>query len=178
MNQEDIQKALEAISKSGISVKGDLVLEKHVEYEVNNVEEGGIGIQINNGNEAKNIALTDPDKEIKVAIEELLKEKNDKEEFVFKNKKQWWALFRVLSTYRNYPLHKTAFVTKIKNLKVEGIDAERDLTYESLIKAQDSVPKIATCDPSAWSEYKDINDNYKQQYVVAEFLMLKLGIKS
>ena len=69
-------------------------------------------------------------------------------------------------------------MTKIKNLKVEGIDAERDLTYESLIKAQDSVPKIATCDPSAWSEYKDINDNYKQQYVVAEFLMLKLGIKS
>ncbi len=40
---------LESISKSGINVKGDLVLEKHVEHEVNNVEPGGIGIQINNG---------------------------------------------------------------------------------------------------------------------------------
>lgn len=49
MNPEDIQKALEAISKGGINVKGDLVLEKHVEHEVANVEPGGIGIQINSG---------------------------------------------------------------------------------------------------------------------------------
>ena len=49
MNQEDIQKALEALGKGGITVAGDLVLEKKVEYEVNNVEKGGIGIQIING---------------------------------------------------------------------------------------------------------------------------------
>ena len=53
MKKEDRQAALEAISKSGIQVAGDLVLEKNVEYEVANVEEGGIGIQINNGNSAK-----------------------------------------------------------------------------------------------------------------------------
>lgn len=46
MKQEDIAKALEAIGKSGITVNGDLVLEKKVEYEVANVENGGIGIQI------------------------------------------------------------------------------------------------------------------------------------
>ena len=46
MKKEDLQAALEAISKSGIQVAGDLVLEKNVEYEVANVEEGGIGIQI------------------------------------------------------------------------------------------------------------------------------------
>jgi len=45
--------ALEAISKSSIKVAGDLVLEKHVEHEVANVESGGIGIQINNGSSAK-----------------------------------------------------------------------------------------------------------------------------
>lgn len=48
MTQEGIQKALEALGKSGITVQGDLVLEKHVEHEVGNVEAGGIGIQINN----------------------------------------------------------------------------------------------------------------------------------
>lgn len=48
MNPKDIQKALEAIGKSGIKVAGDLVIEKHVQYEVENVEDGGIGIQINN----------------------------------------------------------------------------------------------------------------------------------
>ena len=37
--------------KGGITVAGDLVLEKHVEHEVNGVEAGGIGIQIVNGKE-------------------------------------------------------------------------------------------------------------------------------
>ena len=59
MKKEDLQAALEAISKSGIQVAGDLVLEKNVEYEVANVEEGGIGIQINNGNTAE--ASSNPD---------------------------------------------------------------------------------------------------------------------
>lgn len=45
MTQEELQKALEAVSKSGITVNGDLVLSKHVENEIGNVEAGGIGIQ-------------------------------------------------------------------------------------------------------------------------------------
>ena len=40
---------LEKILKSGITVQGDLVMEKHVENEIGNVEAGGIGIQINHG---------------------------------------------------------------------------------------------------------------------------------
>ena len=59
MKKEDLQAALEAISKSGIQVAGDLVLEKNVEYEVATVEDGGIGIQINNGNTAE--ASSNPD---------------------------------------------------------------------------------------------------------------------
>lgn len=45
MTQEELQKALEAVSKSGITVNGDLVLSKQVENEIGNVESGGIGIQ-------------------------------------------------------------------------------------------------------------------------------------
>lgn len=40
---------LEKILKSGITVQGDFVMEKHVENEIGNVEAGGIGIQINHG---------------------------------------------------------------------------------------------------------------------------------
>lgn len=47
MNKEELQAALEAIGRGGITVNGDLVLEKKVDYEVANVEAGGIGIQIN-----------------------------------------------------------------------------------------------------------------------------------
>ena len=50
MKQEELQKALEAISKSGITVNGDLVLSKQVENEIGNVEAGGIGIQNNYAN--------------------------------------------------------------------------------------------------------------------------------
>jgi len=53
MNKEDIQAALEALGKGGIHVAGDLVIEKHVEHEVANVEAGGIGIQIVNGKAPK-----------------------------------------------------------------------------------------------------------------------------
>ena len=72
MNQEDIQKALEAISKGGITVAGDLVLEKKVEYEVNNVEKGGIGIQIVNG-ETIVPASEDEDSDEKDSKDDLIK---------------------------------------------------------------------------------------------------------
>ncbi len=47
MKKEDIEEALKTISKSGVTVAGDLVLEKHVDKEIGNVEKGGIGIMIN-----------------------------------------------------------------------------------------------------------------------------------
>lgn len=55
MKKEDKLAFLEALGKSNINVAGDMVLEKHVDYEVANVEAGGIGIQnVYNGNEVKN----------------------------------------------------------------------------------------------------------------------------
>jgi hypothetical protein len=99
MDKQELQKTLEAIGKGGINVAGDLVLEKHVDYEVNNVEAGGIGIQINNGREK---SLTTSDEDIKEAIEALMEATDDEGATIFTNKKQWWAIFMVLSTYCNY----------------------------------------------------------------------------
>ena len=175
MKQENLQKTLEAVAKSGITVNGDFVLEKHVEYEIGNVENGGIGIQVNCG---KDEPIAKSDKDIKAVIEALLKAKDDKDGFIFRNKKQWWAVYRVLSTFCNYPKQMTAFGTKMKELKVDEVDGKRDYSYDSLSAASKEVPQMATCSPSAWNAFKDINENYKQQYDVAEFLMQKLGIKS
>ena len=174
-NQKNLRKTLEAVAKSGITVNGDFVLEKHVEYEIGNVENDGIGIQVNNG---KDEPIAKSDKDIKAVIEALLKAKDDKDGFIFRNKKQWWAVYRVLSTFCNYPKQMTAFGTKMKELKVDEVDGKRDYSYDSLSAASKEVPQMATCSPSAWNAFKDINENYKQQYDVAEFLMQKLGIKS
>jgi len=63
MKQEDIIAALEAVKKSGITVNGDLVLEKKVDYEVANVENGGIGIQINHGVQRKHVEPADAEQQ-------------------------------------------------------------------------------------------------------------------
>lgn len=174
MNKEELQAALEAISKSGVTVKGDLVIEKKVEYEVANVENGGIGIQINNG---KNVPLTVTDKDIKATLEALLRLKDEKDKLLFKNKKQWWAVYRVLSTFCHYPQQMTSFKTKITDMEIDYGGNPNVITYDSLTDAPKTVPLMA-CSPSAWDTLKDKSDNYKQQYDVAEFLMLKLCIKS
>lgn len=76
MTPEEIQKMLEAIGKSGINVKGDLVLEKNVEHEVNNVEPGGIGIQINNKERVKKSGGKE---EIENAVDENQEENDDEQ---------------------------------------------------------------------------------------------------
>ena len=155
--------------------KGDVVGVKIVENQFGNIEPGGIGIQVNNG---KDEPIAKSDKDIKAVLEALLKAKDDKDGFIFRNKKQWWAVYKVLSIFCNYPKQMTAFGTKMKELKVDEVDGKRDYSYDSLSAAPKEVPQMATCSPSAWNAFKDINENYRQQYVVAEFLMLKLGIKS
>jgi len=173
----DIKELVKAAAE-GFNLKdfnGDVVGVKIVENQFGNIEPGGIGIQVNNG---KDEPIAKSDKDIKAVIEALLKAKDDKDGFIFRNKKQWWAVYRVLSTFCNYPKQMTAFGTKMKELKVDEVDGKRDYSYDSLSAAPKEVPQMATCSPSAWNAFKDINENYKQQYDVAEFLMQKLGIKS
>ena len=64
MKQEDIQKMMEALGKANIHIAGDLVIEKHVEHEVANVEAGGIGIQVVNGMNKTEEAKTPLSKEL------------------------------------------------------------------------------------------------------------------
>ena len=173
----DIKELVKAAAE-GFNLKdfnGDVVGVKIVENQFGNIEPGGIGIQVNNG---KDEPIAKSDKDIKAVIEALLKAKDDKDGFIFRNKKQWWAVYKVLSIFCNYPKQMTAFGTKMKELKVDEVDGKRDYSYESLSAASKEVPQMATCSPTAWNAFKDINENYKQQYDVAEFLMQKLGIKS
>ena len=43
------EEKLALLKESGLTVLGDFVLEKKVEYKIANVEPGGIGVQVNHG---------------------------------------------------------------------------------------------------------------------------------
>ena len=119
-----------------------------------------------------------PNKDIKAAIEALLRVKDDDGNLLFRNKKQWWAVFRVQSTFCQYPMQMNSFMTKVVNMEIDYGGNPNTITYASLAAAVKDVPLMASPKPSTWDTLKDKSDNYRQQYDVAEFLMQKLGIKS
>lgn len=177
MDIENIKELAKTVAES-LNLKdfnGDIVALKVVENEFGNIEAGGIGVQ---NNIVRDIPLTVSDKDIKATLEALLKENDDKGKLLFKNKKQWWSVYRVLSTFCQYPKQMNSFKTKITDMEIDYGGNQNVITYDSLAAAPKDVPLMATCKPSTWDTLKDVSDNYKQQYAVAEFLMMKLGIKS
>ena len=134
-------------------------------------------VTIVNDRQRREAPLTASEKDIKKAIEELLKEKDSQGGFVFKNKKQWWAVYRVLHEFCNYPTKMTAFVAKMNDLPLDYAENATTMTYDSLSATPKDVP-LMNCSTATWDSLKDKSDNYMQQYVVANFLMLKLGIKT
>lgn len=85
---------LKTLAESGITINGDLVLEKHVEHEIGNVEKGGTGIIINNYNNNKDDkSVTVSDEKIKNAIEELQEAKDEQGSYIMHDKDQWYAVF-------------------------------------------------------------------------------------
>ena len=166
MNQEDIQKALEAIGKSGITVAGDLVLEKKVEYEVNNVETGGIGIQINN---SKETPLAKSDKDIKEAIKKLQEERDEQGKFLMHDLDQWYAIFRVLSHFCGYPKKRKDFEKTMKNIGAD--DFRIPCKYENFRKvALNQLPQNV----ALWKQFVNSADQYSLKQIIVAMKLMEL----
>ncbi len=166
MIQEDIQKALEALGKGGITIQGDFVMSKQVEYEVNGVEDGGIGIQIIN-NHKEEIPLTVADKNIKEALEELQNAKDEQDKYILFDFDQWYAVFRVLSQFCGYPQKPKDFDKTMKNI---GADKMRvPCKYENYRKVVlNKLPQNV----ALWKHYLNMADQYSlKQIKVAMKLM-------
>ena len=146
MNQEEIKKALEALGKGGITVAGDLVLEKHVEHEVNNVEAGGIGIQIVNGNVSsdRDHALA-TDEQICRAITAI----NGKDK-VLKHQQAFLGICCYLASCHKWPQNKATSVNRIVQLADAG-NWEVSCKWESIRRFASY--KFAMKDYSEWDEY-------------------------
>lgn len=166
MNQEELQKALEALGKSGITVNGDLVLEKHVENEIGNVEAGGIGIQINNG---KDSSLSVSDKDIKTAIEELQAMQDDNDEYLMHDLDQWYAVFRVLSQFCGYPKKPKDFELTMKNIGADGF--RLPCKYDNFRKVTlNKLPQNV----ALWKQYVNSADQYSLKQIKVAIKLMDL----
>lgn len=166
MNQEELQKALEVLGKSGITVNGDLVLEKHVENEIGNVEAGGIGIQINNG---KDSTLSVSDKDIKSAIEELQALQDDNGEYLMHDLDQWYAVFRVLSQFCGYPKKPKDFELTMKNIGADGF--RLPCKYDNFRKVTlNKLPQNV----ALWKQYVNSADQYSLKQIKVAIRLMDL----
>ena len=166
MDKEELQEALEAIGKGGINVAGDLVIEKHVDYEVNNVEAGGIGIQINSGREK---SLTTSDEDIKEAIEALMEATDDEGKYIMHDLDQWYAIFRVLSQLCGYSSKPKDFETNMRNIGADKlrIPCKYD-NYRKIVLSQ--LPAKVTL----WGQYKNSADQYSMKQIKVAVKLMQL----
>lgn len=147
MNNEDLQKTLETLGKGGITVAGDFVMNKNVEYEVNNVEAGGIGIQIVNGNTlgGRNQAQA-TDEQISRAIKAI----NGKDK-VLKHQQAFLGICCYLASHYKWPNNMELSANRL--MQLPGADEwELPCKWESIRKLL--VLKFAKKDYSEWNEYK------------------------
>ena len=166
MDKQELQKTLEAIGKGGINVAGDLVIEKHVDYEVNNVEAGGIGIQINNGREK---SLTTSDEDIKEAIEALMEATDGEGQYIMHDLDQWYAIFRVLSQLCGYSSKPKDFETNMRNIGADKlrIPCKYD-NYRKIVLSQ--LPANVTL----WGQYKNSADQYSMKQIKVAVKLMQL----
>lgn len=146
MKQEKTQKTQEAFGKTCIQVNGDYVESKHVEYEVNNVEAGGIGIQIVNGNVSNDRNQTQAtDEQISRAISAI----NGKDN-VLKHQQAFLGICCFLASCHKWPQNKEISVKRINQLP-DADKWEISCKWESVRKF--AAYKFAMKDYSEWDNH-------------------------
>ena len=115
---------------------------------------------------------TPSDQNIRAAIEALYEETMGDGQKLFTNQSQWYAVYRVLGEFCNYPTKMTDFVQAITD---KGFAVTAPLcNYNSIKKASGTCP-LLSCKLSLWKQYEDKSSAYEKMCRVADFLLEKLG---
>lgn len=109
------------------------------------------------------------EKDVKNAIERLMEVKDDQNEFLMRDQDQWYAIFRVLSTFCGYPQKAPDFSRTMENL---GMSAMRiPCKYDSFRKVS---PNQLPQNVSLWHQYKNTADQYSMKQVVVAVKLMEL----
>ena len=118
--------------------------------------------------------LAPDDEEIRQALTELLEAKTDDGKPLMKTQTQWYAVYRVLSEYCNYPIKMTDFERDINN-RMGFKEAEPACSYQSFKKVPNELTDLIV-KVSKWGAFRRKTPAYEQQCMVAEFLMKRLKL--
>lgn len=114
-------------------------------------------------------ANTKTEEEVKTAIEKLMNEKDSQDKFLMNDQEQWYAIFRVLSTYCGYPSKASEFSKTMKNLGMDEIRVP--CKYDSFRKV---APNQLPQNVSLWHQYKNTTDHYSMKQVVVAVRFMEL----
>ncbi len=114
-------------------------------------------------------ANTKTEEEVKAAIEKLMNEKDSQNEFLMHDQDQWYAIFRVLSTFCGYPSKASDFSKTMENLGMDEIRVP--CKYESFRKV---TPHQLPQNVSLWHQYKNTADQYSKKQVVVAVRFMEL----
>lgn len=114
------------------------------------------------------------ERDVKQALEELLKATDGEGKRIFTEKAQWYSVHRVLSEYLGYPAKKTQFVALMKEI---GMDAVQPAcNYESLKKVSLNA-EIERAKTALWPRFlAQADEKSRKQIVPAMKLMELLGV--
>jgi len=170
MEKVKLDEDIEFVSEKGIHIGKYIKVEKGAVYNdqgyvtVNNYPEEA---------DAKERGTAKDDEDIYMAIVDLYQATDEKGERIFTEQGQWYAVYRVLKEYCNYPEQMTDFVSLIK--KKEWAEEKPMCKYASIAHINKELPLLSV-KVSLWQRHKSINEKYAKQCAVAEFLLKKLEI--
>ena len=87
------------------------------------------------------------------------------------NQQQWYAVYRVLEEYDNYPRQMADFTRAMAQLGMDRVTPP--CKHDSLRKASQAFPRLA-CKVSLWKQYSTLSEAYGKQCRVAEWLVEKM----
>lgn len=114
-------------------------------------------------------ATTRTENEIRNALDRLMSLRDDKGDFIMREQQQWYAIYRVLSTYCGFPKSAAEFEKTMVNLGASQLRIP--CKYESFRKiALHQLPQNV----ALWKQYQHTADQYSQKQVAVAVGLMEI----
>lgn len=164
----EIEEMMKQLAQGGITVQGDFVMKKDVRYEVNNVEAGGIGIQVVNGK------TTDMDGEKQEREPETKRKPGPPKEVLFIEGDPSW---KENGKQRRSSIENKAVCQQEKARLMQYLAAHKLTCRELNCTLSDALNKVILCFVITWCDLA-LTDNPPSGRAIFRFLTQECNMKT